>query len=591
MSRSPAEPSHSLTAASSWPFFPPGAPGLVLGAAAPVSADSGAAPDCVVLPSAGLRRGLAVFGGSGSGKTTGCLAPLLRQFLEVDASDAQRSMAGFVLADGPVLPHVARSTLAAVGRSADHVLIGTVPGSHPWNPLDCPWVDTYALAHTLGSIASTFFFSSPNRFWQQAYTDVFRSLILAFRLLSRPFTFRDLHAVLSHPEALAGLINRVAAHHYDQYSYLVQLSVDDFARYRDRLLELVVPRPGADSAGGSGLAPEVFRFHPPESQSEDPLLCWVDCDDRVGTIVGDRALLGCKRVIESAGLRYSVSELAAPTAADQQAVDRLHDWYASSWCGLDESLRESIVKGLVVFLEPFTDPSVGAAFCPSSTDPRLLPIAPSFPDCIESGKVVVLRVPSVPSLPLVRAIGILAKASFLAAVQVRDPGNLPDGAPDASVSARRRPVFFISDGYEFFASGGQDHPLGDAKLIALGSTRGLASVVAVDHFSMLPSRVGGDPEAAALLAGFQSRLFLRGCPSEALSLLAASSPASSRRGRSSSTGSAVTPQASVDALTHMEALAQVHDGKTVLPPVRIRLDPTWGAVRPSPVRRSGRPVL
>ena len=74
-----------------------------------------------------------------------------------------------------------RRILAEAGRADDYLEIG-LDGSWQWNPLDDPLLDTYSLAYSVSSLINQLFGKSREPFWQQAYTNLVRWIIVSRRM-------------------------------------------------------------------------------------------------------------------------------------------------------------------------------------------------------------------------------------------------------------------------------------------------------------------------------------------------------------------------------------------------------------------------
>src|SRR5258708_35739584 len=83
-----------------------------------------------------------------------------------------------------------------------------------------------------------------------------------------------------------------------------------------------------------------------------------------------------------------------------EAIER---WYEHDWSRIETKLRTSIVEGISVFLSLFDDnPTVKDVFCPpkecfdpvANADARYGVPMPSYPEIIETGKVIALNFPA-----------------------------------------------------------------------------------------------------------------------------------------------------------------------------------------------------
>ena len=167
------------------------------------------------MPEKGLFTGLIIFGAIGTGKTTSCMRPFCRQLLEWQGDDPEKRVAALVLEVKGDFCYDVQEMLQQYGRMDDYMELSLPPepgdddyGKRDvwqWNPLFCPWVDTYSLAYSLGAIVNQLFGKSKEPFWQQAYTNVLQWIVAGYRLLPGGwFTFRRPLCLHAEPEDAAG---------------------------------------------------------------------------------------------------------------------------------------------------------------------------------------------------------------------------------------------------------------------------------------------------------------------------------------------------------------------------------------------------
>jgi hypothetical protein len=196
----------------------------------------------------------------------------------------------------------------------------------------------------------------------------------------------------------------------------------------------------------------------------------------------------------------------AEKRAQFEAVQR---WFDGDWMRIEPKLRTSIVEGVSVFLSLFDDnPRVKHTFCPpkETYDPALNAdgrhgvALPPLADLIEQGKVIALNVPIAMNPGLARALGTMLKQDFQRAVLNRihkmDPSE-----------ANRRPVFFVCDEYQAFATTGENEPSGDEKFFSLARQAKCIPIVATQSISSLRSTLQGEAWRT-LLQGLRTKIFL-----------------------------------------------------------------------------------
>jgi hypothetical protein len=177
---------------------------------------------------------------------------------------------------------------------------------------------------------------------------------------------------------------------------------------------------------------------------------------------------------------------------------------------IEPKLRTSIVEGISVFLSLFDDnPKVKYTFCPpkDTYNPARnanamygVPLPP-LSELIEQGKVVALNFPIAMNPGLARALGTMLKQDFQRAVLNRiHPMNADEGS-------RRRPVMFVCDEYQAFATTGENEPSGDEKFFSLARQARCIPIVATQSISSLRSALPGEAWRT-LLQGLRTKVFL-----------------------------------------------------------------------------------
>ena len=197
--------------------------------------------------------------------------------------------------------------------------------------------------------------------------------------------------------------------------------------------------------------------------------------------------------------RLAARMAGAPTPADAyrweqfQAVKR---WFHQDWMRIEPKLRTSIVEGVSVFLSVFDDnPRVKRVFCPpkalydpvANQDGALGTPLPAMDSLIEQGRVIALNFPAAMNPGLARILGTLLKLDFQRAVLTRTP-KMP-----AAPSGAGRPVVFLCDEYDAFATTGENEPSGDEKFFSLARQARCIPIVATQSLSSLRSTLPGSP--------------------------------------------------------------------------------------------------
>ena len=491
-------------------------------------------PKWLRMPEKGLFTGLMIFGAIGTGKTTSCMRPFCRQLLEWRSDDPEKRVAALVLEVKGDFCYDVQEMLAEYGRTDDYMELSLPPepgdpdaGTREvwqWNPLYCPWLDTYSLAYSLASIVNQLFGKSKEPFWQQAYTNVIRWILATYRSLPGGWvTFEDVYDCLLDKQELENLIDRHTAYVYGQFEYEVFVSVEDFEEHRDRLTSVTVTAQdvadhqalvGTPVAGGDGnhsVLPEQFVLGPLVDGKRSPrthTFEWQVLGDRAAIRVGHAGycVLLWEMRKEGRVIEFLRHPVKGPTDDEVALNAKIDQWYKKDWIGLDEKLRSSIVEGMSVFLGIFVEPRVARVFCPKNpaqmTEAERKRLIPPLLETIETGKVLALNMPGGTNPALARAAGVMLKSAWLSTLLLRPK------AMKLNPKKFFRPAVFICDEYQSFVTTGEDDPAGDEKAFALTRQSRCIPIVATQSISSLKSVLGDGESWRALLQTLRSRIFL-----------------------------------------------------------------------------------
>lgn len=158
-------------------------------------------PEWLVLGERGLFTGIAIIGAVGSGKTSGCMYPFANELFAYRHADPARRVGGLVLEVKGDFCHQVRQILAAHGREADYVEV-SLGGPWRYNPLQND-LDAYALAYGIASLLNSVFGKGKEPFWQQAYTNLVKFIILLHKVLNDYVTLFDVYECAINPDLLA----------------------------------------------------------------------------------------------------------------------------------------------------------------------------------------------------------------------------------------------------------------------------------------------------------------------------------------------------------------------------------------------------
>jgi len=456
------------------PYVPPekrATPMLVLGETHFETATGRApAPSWLTIPQRGLYTGVMILGAVGTGKTSACMYPYTEQLLKWRARDPERKIGGLVLeVKGDFCTQV-RGMLARAGREDDYVEI-RLGGPVCYNPLHND-LDPYAVAFAIATLVNNLFGKSKEPFWQQAYTDLLKFVILLRRLVDGYTTFAEVYRYILEDTKIESEISKLKATLSDSPEVIV----------------VPVPNYELQLAGKpwTNWFPDGPEHMAHQYNAElESYLHHEDVPFQVRRAKGT-AWIERKHQLE--------------------AVDR---WFTYGWRKLDHRLRSSITEGIVVFLSLFDEnPAVHRTFCPprsayaEAPKPGEPTPLPPLEELLESGRVLALNFPVGLNPGLARALGVMLKLDFQRAVLQRIPKIA------AHPKQVWRDLLFVCDEYHAFATVGETDPTGDERTFALSRQARLIPIVATQSISSLRSALPGDESWRTLLQCFRTKLFL-----------------------------------------------------------------------------------
>lgn len=427
-------------------------------------------PTWLTVPQRGLYTGVMVLGAVGTGKTSACMYPYVDQLLRWQATDPDRKVGGLVMEVKGDFCRQVQTMLARAGRADDYVEIG-LGGSVCYNPLHND-LDPYAVAYAIATLLNNVFGRSKEPFWQQAYTDVLKFVILLRRMTDGYTTFAEVYRYILD----SALIER------------------DIGRLKSSL----------------NSPPDVVRLRREDYFLHGRFGVWShwyedDADHMAHPFVAD-----LEDHLRANNVPYVVRKPVGDAMAGRRhQIDALDRWYTYGWNRLDQRLRSSIAEGVVVFLSLFDDsPAVHRSFCPPRSaymgtsrpeDPRPLPAIDLL---LDQGKVIALNFPIAMNPGLARMIGVMLKLDFQRAVLQRIPRM------SAQPERHWRDTLFVCDEYHAFATVGETDPTGDERTFALSRQARLIPIVATQSISSLRSVLHGDESWRTLLQCFRNKIFL-----------------------------------------------------------------------------------
>src|SRR6266542_2974506 len=265
------------------------------------------------VPERGLFTGIAIFGAIGTGKTSGCMYPYAEQLIAYRASDPDQRIGGLVLEVKGDFCRKVKDILTRHGRESDYVEVN-LNADYRYNPLYNN-LDAYALAYNIASLLSNLFGKGKEPFWQQAYTNLIKFIII-------------LHQV--------------------GFGYVTLFDVYESAISQE-IFEKKVRQAEENIVGKCFLAVsrETFERHVSE-------LAEVGFDaDETGQLYRVLDSSTAREVLKKLEIEPTVQHECLQGGTDpdrKEQLDSVKRWYEGDWKNLDKKLQSSIVEGISVFL-------------------------------------------------------------------------------------------------------------------------------------------------------------------------------------------------------------------------------------------------
>src|SRR3984893_6413561 len=132
------------------------------------------------IPERGLFTGTMIIGAVGSGKTSCCMYPFTDQLLGYKATETEVRLSGLVLEVKGDFCDKVKQILKRHGRADDYIEI-SLDSEWAYNPLHND-LDGYALAYGIASLLNNLFGKGKEPFWQQAYTNLVKFIIILHKV-------------------------------------------------------------------------------------------------------------------------------------------------------------------------------------------------------------------------------------------------------------------------------------------------------------------------------------------------------------------------------------------------------------------------
>src|SRR5437667_469021 len=428
-------------------------------------------PRWLTIRERGLFTGIAVFGAVGSGKTSTCLYPYAEQILSYEAANPEKRIGGLVLEVKGDFCREVRGILARAGRPDDYVEI-SLGSPYRYHPLH-NGLDAYALAYSISALINNLFGRSKEPFWQQAYTNLVKFIILLHKVAYDYVTLFDVYECAISPEVLE---KRIEEAEKKLSKFFVEVSPETY------------------TAWVSDLKAFSFELDKPKSVYRAKAITEL-CD-----------MLRNKKV----PFQFNSDSARDRDFRKWEQLEAVKRWFHYDWKRIEPKLRTSIVEGISVFLSLFDDnPDVKRTFCPpaacydphANADFKFGKPLPSFSRLIDDGAVCGLNFPIGMNPGLAKAIGVMMKLDFERAVLNRVP------VMEKNPESYFRQVLFLCDEYQHFATVGESEPTGDEKFFSLSRQPKCIPIIATQSISSLKSALPGE-SWRTLLQTFRTKIFL-----------------------------------------------------------------------------------
>src|SRR6202142_1408210 len=137
-------------------------------------------PRWLTIPERGLYTGIAILGAVGTGKTSCCMYPFAEQLIAYKAQDEAKRIGGLVLEVKGDFCHKVKGILERYQRADDYIEV-SLHSEYRYNPLHND-LDGYALAYGIAPLLNNLFGKGKEPFWQQAYTNLIKVIIILHKI-------------------------------------------------------------------------------------------------------------------------------------------------------------------------------------------------------------------------------------------------------------------------------------------------------------------------------------------------------------------------------------------------------------------------
>ena len=225
--------------------------------------------------------------------------------------------------------HKVKGILERHGRGEDYIEV-SLDAEYRYNPLHND-LDAYALAYSIASLLNNLFGKGKEPFWQQAYTNLVKFIILLHKVAYDYVTFFDVYeCAISAP--------------------LLKERIEEAERILSAEAQIYISAEDYTSKHHTELQAFHFVFNKTRQMYHAVATSEL------------REFLVKKQIRFSDDSDSTTDAMQTRKRAQLDAVKR---WFNNDWQNLEPKLRTSIVEGISVFLSLFDDnPDVKRTFCP-----------------------------------------------------------------------------------------------------------------------------------------------------------------------------------------------------------------------------------
>src|SRR5258706_5095021 len=259
-----------------------------------------------------------MIGATGSGKTAGGMYPFTDQLLGCRAADANAKASGLVLEVKGDFCGKVRDILLKRGRAGDYIEIG-LDSEWAYNPLYND-LEGYALAYGIASLLNNLFGKGKEPFWQQAYTNLVKFIIILHQVGFGYVTLFDVYESAISAQVLERKMRQAEENILGKSFLIVSREV-----FQSHARELAEAGFEADESG------QHYR------------------------VLNSPA---AREVLQKLGVEPTIKHEGGPDGVDEDRKERLEAvkrWYYDDWSNIDKKLQSSVVEGISVFLSLFDD--------------------------------------------------------------------------------------------------------------------------------------------------------------------------------------------------------------------------------------------